>query len=425
MQETPRANRFHISLFGKTNVGKSTIINSITSQPVSVVSDFRGTTTDPVYKAMELPPLGPVVFVDTAGIDDDSEIGELRIKKTVDVLNKTDMVVMVFSAEEFYPIDNLDEFLKLPILKEMFAKELTWYSEAKKLNKTIIGAFNKCDLFRGLNSEKEEQYYIDKTLKMLKELFPIEFVVLYKEKKFINRLKDCIVKNTPVTSLDKPLIGDKISEGDKVILVAPQDIEAPKGRLILPQVQVLRDLLDHKAMPLTVTLDNLENALKVFNNKPDLVITDSQVFKEVEAILPKEVPLTSFSILMARFKGDLELLYQGAKKIKLLKEGDKVLIAEACTHHHLKGDIAREKLPTWLTNFCPGVTVDNYSGHDFPENLEDYDLVIHCGSCMFNRNEFMHRMNHCKSKNLAITNFGIAIAELNGILDRVMEPLIK
>lgn len=425
MQQTPIANRLHISLFGKTNVGKSTIINSITNQQVSVVSDFRGTTTDPVYKTMELPPIGPVVFADTAGIDDDSEIGELRIKKTVDVLNKTDIVVMVFSAEEFYPVDNMDEFLKLPILEEMFAKEITWFNEAKKLNKTIVGAFNKCDLFRGLNSEKEEQFYIDKALNMLKQIFPIDFVVLHKEKKFINRLKDCIIKNAPVTSIDKPLVGDKVKAGDKVILVTPQDLEAPKGRLILPQVQVLRDLLDHKAMPLMTSLENLNEALSVFNNKPDLVITDSQVFKEVEETIPKDIALTSFSILMARFKGELELLYQGAKKIKLLKEGDKVLIAEACTHHNLKGDIARDKLPKWLSDFCPGIIVENYSGHDFPDNLEQYELVIHCGSCMLNRAEFMTRVNHCKGKNLAITNFGMTIAELNGILDRATEILLK
>lgn len=424
MQETPISNRLHISLFGKTNVGKSTIINSVTNQPVSVVSDFRGTTTDPVYKAMELPPIGPVVFVDTAGIDDDSEIGELRIKKTVDVLNKTDMVVMVFSAEEFYPVDNMDDFLKLPILEEMFAKEIAWFNEAKKLNKTIIGAFNKCDLFRGLNSEKEEQFYIDKALNMLKQIFPIEFVVLYKEKIFIDRLKDCIIKNAPISTADRPLVGDKVKPEDKVILVVPQDIEAPKGRLILPQVQILRDLLDHKTMPLMVSLDNLNEAIAVFGGKPDLVITDSQVFKEVEEIIPKDIPLTSFSILMARFKGELELLYQGAKKIKLLKEGDKILIAEACTHHSLKGDIARDKLPGWLLEFCPGITVENYSGHDFPENLDNFDLVIHCGSCMLNRAEFMNRINHCKNKDLAVTNFGMAIAELNGILDRVTEILL-
>jgi [FeFe] hydrogenase H-cluster maturation GTPase HydF len=404
MIETPRSNRLHIGIYGKRNAGKSSVINAITNQNIALVSNVKGTTTDPVYKAMELLPIGPVVFIDTAGIDDVGEIGNLRVKRTKEVINKTDLALIIISVEDFH--DN-NENLKL---------ELQWCENLKKKSIPIIGVLNKVDLL-------EERKFIDEVLEKLRTKFNIPFLSISADKNIhIEELKSTIVKLAPTDFENTTLIGDIINPGDRVLLVAPQDIQAPKGRLILPQVQVIRDLLDHKAIPITVTLDNLENGLKLLNNKPDLVITDSQVFKIVNSKISETIPLTSFSIIMARSKGDLSEFIDGAKVISSLKAGDKILIAEACTHHQLKGDIAREKLPTWLKSIADNIIIDNYSGKDFPENLGQYKLVIHCGSCMFNRAEMLSRVEFCKANGVPITNFGVAIAAINGILDRVVKP---
>lgn len=406
MIDTPRANRLHIAIFGKRNAGKSSIVNSITNQNISLVSEVKGTTTDPVYKAMELLPLGPVVFIDTAGIDDVGQIGNLRIEKTKEVVNKTDLAILVFSAEE----------LAGSIFDVEF--ELEWYNQLKSKSIPIIGVINKLDLI-------EDITIVENVLKKLKEFFDFNIVsISTKGNRNIDVLKKEILNNAPKDFERDTIVGDVIKPGSKVLLVAPQDIQAPKGRLILPQVQVIRDLLDYKAIPITVTLDNLENGLALLDNKPDLVITDSQVFNIVNSKVNKNVPLTSFSILMARYKGELNEFVKGAKIITTLKPGDKVLIAEACTHHQLKGDIARDKLPNWLRGRVGDVIIDNYSGKDFPSNLNEYKLVIHCGACMFNKAEVLSRINICRENEVPITNFGIAIAELNGILDRVIEPLI-
>ena len=401
MIETPRGNRVHIAIYGRTNAGKSSLINKITNQSISLVSETRGTTTDPVYKAMELLPIGPVVFIDTAGIDDTTELGELRVKKTKEILNKMDIALLLISTEVVLENQELN-----------YEKE--WIREIKKREKPFIVILNKVDLV-----SVEELQEIEEKVK--RELgCEISKVTTSKEES-IQTIKNKIIEYAPKIVVEEKLIGDKIKIGDKILLVAPQDIQAPKGRLILPQVQVIRDILDNGGIPTVVTLDNLKEGLAIFQWKPDLVITDSQVFKTVDEILDREVPLTSFSIIMARAKGDLETLYRGAKRINSLKEGDRVLIAEACTHHQLKGDIAREKLPMLLQKKAGRLEIDNCSGKDFPEDISKYSLVIHCGSCMLNRAETISRLGECSNKEIPITNFGMAIAEINGILDRVME----
>lgn len=401
MIETPRGNRVHIAIYGRTNAGKSSLINKITNQSISLVSETRGTTTDPVYKAMELLPIGPVVFIDTAGIDDTTELGELRVKKTKEILNKMDIALLLISTEVVLENQELN-----------YEKE--WIREIKKREKPFIVILNKVDLVSVEKLQEIEE-------KVKRELgYEISKVTTSREES-IQTIKNKIIEYAPKIVVEEKLIGDKIKIGDKILLVAPQDIQAPKGRLILPQVQVIRDILDNGGIPTVVTLDNLKEGLAIFQWKPDLVITDSQVFKTVDEILDKEVPLTSFSIIMARAKGDLETLYRGAKRINSLKEGDRVLIAEACTHHQLKGDIAREKLPMLLQKKAGRLEIDNCSGKDFPEDISKYSLVIHCGSCMLNRAETISRLGECSNKEIPITNFGMAIAEINGILDRVME----
>lgn len=394
MQDTPKANRLHIALFGRRNAGKSSLINSITGQDIALVSEFLGTTTDPVYKAMELPPIGPVVIIDTAGLDDTGTLGELRIKKTKEVMDKTDLAILVFTKE------NLD-----------LTFEKNWYSKLKECKIPTIGVLNKID--NGID--------IDGTLKFIEKQFSIPFIqVSAKMNKNIGSLKEAIQANAPTDFEKETIVGDILSPKSKVILVAPQDLEAPKGRLILPQVQVIRDVLDHDCLALTVKDSELSDMLACLKNDPDLVITDSQVFGKVNKILPEHIPLTSFSILMARYKGDLKTLVNGAKAIDKLKPGDKVLIAEACTHHALKNDIGRDKIPRWLKNKVGGnLDVTVKSGVDFPEDLTPYNIIIHCGSCMFNRKQFITRLIRAQSQNIPITNYGIAIAHLNGILDKV------
>lgn len=392
MQDTPKANRLHIAIFGKRNSGKSSLINAITGQDIAVVSNVAGTTTDPVYKAMELLPLGPVMFIDTAGLDDKGEVGELRIEKTKEVMNKTDLALLVFTAEE-----------------SEHSLEHEWIDELNKRDIPVLGIINKTDI----KDADEAQF---------KREFSIPFLkVSAKCGLNINELKDAIKENAPQDFERSTIVGDVIKDKAAVILVAPQDIQAPKGRLILPQVQVIRDLLDHNAQVLTVKDTELEDALNLLARKPDLVITDSQVFKKVSSILDADIPLTSFSILMARYKGDLGILVKGAKAINKLKPGDRVLIAEACTHHPLKNDIGREKLPTWLEQKVRGkLNIEVMAGADFPKDIAQYKLILHCGGCMFNRKQFMTRLRTAEEQNVPITNYGIAIAEINGILDRVI-----
>lgn len=393
MNETPRGNRLHISVFGIRNAGKSSLINALTNQNLSLVSDAPGTTTDPVYKSMELLPLGPVIFIDTAGIDDQGELGLLRVDKTKEALEKTDIALFVFSSE-----------------KKPSALEIRWYKKLKEKRIPILGVINKIDIFP-MNPE----WYMD---------FKIPFVqISTQDIPSITKLKEALIQLAPKEK-EKPIAGDLIKPNQVVLLVMPQDIQAPKGRLILPQVQTIRDLLDHKGIVMMVTLDQLEQSLKILSSNLSLVITDSQIFSVVDKMLPETIPLTSFSILFARLKGDIQTLIKGALSIDYLKDGDQVLIAEACTHHHLKGDIAREKLPDLLKQYTQkNLMIKNSHSKDFPQEVEQVKLIIHCGACMLNEKEMMSKIEIANKKAIPITNFGLSLAHMNGILSRVTETL--
>lgn len=398
MFDTPKGNRLHIAIFGRRNAGKSSLINAITNQDIALVSEMAGTTTDPVYKAMELLPIGPVVIIDTAGLDDEGKLGELRIKKTKEVMDKTDLAILLFTPDT-----------------KNYELELSWYNELKSRNIPVIGVINKIDKIASeINIEN------------LKKVFPISFTAISaKIKTNIGKLKEAIQENVPADFEMRTILGDIVKPKDIVVLVAPQDIQAPKGRLILPQVQVIRDILDNSAMALTVKDTELEDILNSLKRLPDLVITDSQVFNKVNTVLPPSVPLTSFSILMARYKGDISVFIEGAKAIANLKPGDKVLICEACTHHPLEGDIGRQKLPKWLNQKAGGeLDIEIKAGVDFPENLTDYKLIVHCGACMFNRKQLMARVIRAVEQGVPITNYGTAIAYMNGILDKTTEMLV-
>ncbi|MBS5984899.1 [FeFe] hydrogenase H-cluster maturation GTPase HydF [Clostridium butyricum] len=397
MYNTPKSNRLHISIFGKRNAGKSSLINALTNQSLSVVSEIPGTTTDPVSKSMELLPLGPIVLIDTAGLDDSGLLGELRIEKTLKVIEKTDLGVLVFDA-----------------CSNDLKNELTWYADLEKKKIPTIGVINKIDL-------------CNDNCKLIKSNFNIPFVeISAKEKINISGLKKLLIENAPIDFEMPTILGDIVNPKDKVVLVAPQDIQAPKGRLILPQVQIIRDILDNDALALTVKDTELLDILDSLKDEPSLIITDSQMFRKVNELIPEHLKLTSFSILMARYKGDLDLFIKGAKVINSLKPNDKILIAESCTHHALKGDIAREKLPLLLEKKVGGkLNIVNITGVDFPDNLSEYKLIIHCGACMFTRRQLLSRLEHVKEQNIPITNFGVALAELNGILDRSCNFLLN
>lgn len=404
MLTTPRSNRLHIGFFGKRNAGKSSIVNSLTNQHISLVSDTPGTTTDPVIKSMELLPIGPIAVIDTAGLDDEGSLGKLRIKKSIEIMDRTDLAVLVFNAESLKNDENFD-----------FEKK--WFNELSRKNTPMVAVLNKIDTI------KDNTKLLDKLCTDIKNEFHIPVVKMSAMNKLdICSLKDALIKASPSDFEKDALVGDIIKKKDLVLLVAPQDIQAPKGRLILPEAQTIRDLLDNNAMVLSVTISELEDALACLKDKPALVITDSQVFKTVNSIVPKDVPLTSFSILMARYKGDLKTLVDGAKALDTLEDGDKVLIAEACTHHPLKGDIAREKIPRWIREkYKKDIEFTNITGVDFPGNLSEYKLIIQCGSCMFTRKQLMSRIIKAEANTVPITNFGVAIAHLNGILPRVIE----
>ncbi len=387
IDETPRANRLHIAFFGKTNAGKSSVINKMTGAKTALVSTVAGTTTDPVYKAMELLPAGPVVFIDTAGLDDQTELREARLEKTREVADQTDIAVMVVRAGD-----------------ADLTEEQKYMALFRKKSTPVVIAYNVFD-------EKEAG-----ALPMAGE----NTVVLNaKTGKGIDDLKQAIIANV---SGDEPagMTGRLVEAGDVVVLVMPQDIQAPKGRLILPQVQILRDLLDTGCRVVSVKTGDLTPMLVELRHLPKLVITDSQVFRYVNEHLPKEVPLTSFSMLMAKYKGDIDELVEGARAIASLVPGDRVLIAESCTHHALKGDIAREKLPGWLNAYAGGELVyDCASGHGALPELSAYKLILHCGACMINRKNMLSKIAQAKEAGVPITNFGVAIAFLNGMLDRV------
>ena len=398
LNSTPQSIRVHVGIFGKRNAGKSSIINAISNQNASIVSSLAGTTTDPVFRPMEILPIGPCVLIDTAGLDDEGPLGELRINKSLDVLNKTDIGLVVVDANKGISEEDLHI---IDLLKN------------KKIPHILV--LNKIDK---VNNIKEVIQ-----LSKAKISCPISLVSSI-TKEGIDKLKEEIINNVNYESNNLKLVSDLIIENDLVILVIPIDKSAPKGRLILPQQQVIRDILDNKATAIMTNETNLKETFNNLNKKPTLVITDSQVFESVSKNTPKDIPLTSFSILFARQKGDLKELVKGAKSIENLKDGDKILIAEGCTHHKQSDDIGTVKIPNWLKEYTNKNLIFDYSsGVSFSDNINSYKLIIHCGGCMINRAEIMSRINKAKINNVPIVNYGILIAYLKGILPRALQAV--
>ena len=396
LNDTPGSNRLHIGVFGKTNSGKSSFINAFTHQEVSIVADIAGTTTDPVYKPMEISPLGPCVIIDTAGFDDTSELGERRVEKTKLAAEKADIAVIVVSQ----PDNEWD-----------ITEELKWYQFLKEKNTPVLFLVGKSDI--DPHTEELISYIKEKTGKKA-------LAISAETGAGIDAVREELARLVPENFGERKITGELVTEEDLVLLVMPQDIQAPKGRLILPQVQTLRELLDKKCLVMSVTTDKLVPALAALKEPPKLIITDSQVFGYVYEHKPKESMLTSFSVLFAAYKGDLPYYVEGAKMLDSLTNESHVLIAECCSHAPLQEDIGRVRIPRMLKKRAgEGLTVDIVSGTDFPENLSDYDLVIQCGACMFNRKYVMSRIDRAKKQQVPMTNYGVTIAHLTGILDKI------
>ncbi|WP_432665926.1 [FeFe] hydrogenase H-cluster maturation GTPase HydF [Wukongibacter baidiensis] len=399
MQDTPRSNRLHIAIFGKRNAGKSSLINAITNQDIALVSNVAGTTTDPVYKAMEILPIGPVVVIDTAGLDDVGELGELRIKKTYQVLNKTELAIILVNGET--GITDYD----IEIISRIKEKKIP-----------LIGVVNKIDI------EDVE----DDILKKWSSEYKIPFVkVSAATKEGIGELKNTIIREANLKTHEKVIIGDLIDPFDVVILVTPIDKAAPKGRMILPQMQTLRDIIDHGGIAMVTRETELKETIESLGKKPKLVVTDSQAFARVDKDTPKDITLTSFSILFARYKGDLMELVKGVSRIKSLNPGDRVLICEGCTHHRQDGDIGRDKIPKWLEKMVGGkLNFEWTSGTAYPEpdKMKEFNLVLHCGGCMLNPKEMEFRIEQAKEIGMPIVNYGVLIGYITGVLERALDP---
>ncbi len=395
MNDTPASERKHIAFFGCRNAGKSSLLNAVTGQNLSIVSDVLGTTTDPVYKAMELLPAGPVVVIDTPGLDDVGELGSQRVKKAVEVLRKTDLAILVIDSE-----------------KGLTGPDKEIISNVKERNIPFIIVYNKSDISES-NDKDDVLISEGVTVKKVSALTG----------EGIHDLKETIAKMINDDVNDKVLIGDLVNENDLVVLVVPIDKAAPKGRLILPQQQTIRDLLDHGACPLVCRDSELAGVIEKYGKDIKLVVTDSQAFKKVGEIVPSDIPLTSFSILFSRYKGELDYQLKGVEAVKNLKDGDYVLIAEGCTHHRQCGDIGTEKLPAWLRKIA-NVQIDFTSGREYPDDLSKYSVIIHCGGCMLNEKEMKARIEIARENNIPITNYGMTIAFCTGILERSMKPLL-
>lgn len=403
MQTTPKGLRLHIGLFGRRNVGKSSLLNALTRQAVSIVSDVAGTTTDPVEKPMELLPIGPVLFIDTAGIDDEGALGEKRVQKTRHVFERVDVAVIVAVADQWGSFED-------GLLAEFSGRGLP-----------VIVVFNKCDLAVP-GPELLGRLTGPASGKSGSGVHCLQTVASRSEG--VLDLREALIRMAPEDFIHTPaIIGDLVPPGELVILVVPIDKEAPKGRLILPQVQVIRDLLDHDASCVVVKESGLREALARLRRPPALVVTDSQAFAAVSADTPSEVPLTSFSILFARFKGDLAELVRGAMAIDRLRPGDRVLVAESCSHHPIGEDIGRVKIPHWMAEYVGGkLAFEHVQGHDFPADTSPYKLVVHCGACMTNRREILSRIWRCRRQGTPITNYGLTIAYSLGIFERALAP---
>lgn len=389
INNTPKALRLHIGVFGSTNAGKSTLINAITGQEISLTSPVAGTTTDPVFKPMELLPLGPVVFIDTAGLDDESELGELRVKKSYAQLEACDAVIYVISS-----------------LEENIEKVKNHIQKIKEKNVPLIVVINKIEGIEPLFDYKDFSENV--------------LCADISNKSSVDEIKKILISTLENKLEEPPLTADLVKKGDIVLLIAPQDIQAPKGRLILPEVQVLRDLLDNECIVMSVTSQNIKTALESLAVKPSLAITDSQLYKMVSETLPGDIRLTSFSMLMAKNKADIVRLVNGARAIDKLCDGDKVMILESCSHHPMEGDIARQQIPNLLIKYTgKNIEIINVSGQQLPENINEFKLAVHCGGCMVNRKSMLAKQSKFEDMGIPMTNFGVAIAYMNGILDRV------
>ena len=393
LNNTPSANRLHIALFGRRNSGKSSLINALTGQDTALVSDIPGTTTDPVSKAMELHGIGPCVIIDTPGFDDEGTLGEMRIERTLKAIERTDIALLLCEENDWI-------------------EESSWLEQLKAKNIPVILILNKADIRKDVSNIAT---HIEQALRQK----PI--IVSAKEKQGMEEIRLAILEKLPQDFEQPSITGDLVSENDLVLLVMPQDIQAPKGRLILPQVQTMRELLDKKCIIMSCTTDKLPQTLKALAYPPKLIITDSQVFKNVYEQKPIESKLTSFSVLMAGYKGDIRQFIEGASAIDRLTENSHVLIAEACAHAPQTEDIGRVKIPRLLRKkIGEGLQIDMVSGSDFPKDLSKYDLIIHCGACMFNRKHVMNRLGNASIQKVPMTNYGITLAHLMGILDKIV-----
>lgn len=396
LNATPRADRLHIAIFGKRNAGKSSLINALTGQEIALVSEYAGTTTDPVFKAMELHPVGPVVFIDTAGFDDEGELGRLRVEKTREVIDKTDIAIMLFDGHDF-------------------TVEEGWLKMLEKAKVPVISVVGKADL-DGCSSLSK--------IAFIKQQLGLESLLISaKEGIGLEALRKAIEAAVPEDYKRRRILGELVNDGELVVLVMPQDIQAPKGRLILPQVQTIRELLDNRCTTVCTTADKFIDTLGYLSRPPKLIITDSQCFKQIYSEKPEESRLTSFSVLFAAYKGDIRTFAEGAAAIDALTENSRVLIAEACTHAPLEEDIGRVKIPRALRKkIGEGLTIDMAAGNDFPEDLSGYDLIIHCGACMFNRAYVLSRIKKAGEAGVPITNYGVTMAKMLGILDKIEMP---
>ncbi|MGC9367050.1 MAG: [FeFe] hydrogenase H-cluster maturation GTPase HydF [bacterium] len=400
MKKTPRGNRLHIALFGRTNTGKSSYLNLVTGQDVAITSSIAGTTTDVVGKAIEMLPLGPVYFLDTAGLDDKTALGKLRINRTIKVFKSADIVLLVTEPNQWTEYEDMV------------------VAQADKLDIPVVVVINKIDV------EKPRQKFLTQ-LKSHTEYYLLVSSIDYpRQNQYISELKKLLIHLCPDDFLQPPpLVGDLISPGGIVVMVVPIDLQAPKGRLILPQVQTIRDALDNDSAAVVVKERELASLLKRFNQSPDLVVCDSQAVLKVSADTPKNIPMTTFSILFARFKGDLVEAARGAAQLEFIQPGDKILIAEACSHHPIQDDIGRVKIPRWIRQYIGGdVIIDVFAGRDWPENLSQYKLVIHCGGCVLTRREMLNRIQDVKQHGVSITNYGVAISYLHGVVERTLKP---
>lgn len=396
LNQTPSANRTHIGIFGKRNAGKSSLINAITGQNYAIVSDVLGTTTDPVLKSMELLPLGPVVIIDTPGLDDEGELGALRIQKAYQILNKTDIAVLVIDAS--FGVTKEDS----KILKRIHEKEIP-----------CVIVVNKSDICPNCNLEDLPLPDSDSAI-----------LVSSKTGEHIHELKELLAQQASQDTIQKSIVADLLNPLDFVVLVVPIDSAAPKGRLILPQQQTIRDILEAKASAIVVQETELAETLNSLGKKPKMVITDSQVFKKVSAVTPDDILLTSFSILFARYKGNLKTLVDGASALDSLKNGDRILISEGCTHHRQCDDIGTVKLPNWIRSYTKKeIEFEFTSGTEFPLDLSSYKMIVHCGGCMLNEREMKYRLKCAEDAKIPITNYGTCIAYINGILNRSLEPV--